>query len=586
MKKLILFLAVLANFGQSCRIEPPTQTEFALNVRLGGEPDRLNPMITNVSYATDILRLTHFPMLEYNPVTLELEPVLAANLPEITPIDTGALAGGQAFRYRIRPEAVWDDGQPITAHDYIFTLKAAFNPHVKATAWRGYLSIIRDVIVDPDDAKQFTVLTTDRYFLSLPATGNFNIYSKHTYDPQGLLDEVPLPWLSDPDKISALAPYEENLLAFAAAFTGEGYARDTALVKGAGPYQLAFWTSGQEIVLRRKRPWWGDPLAAEGNQFQALPTTLRFKIISDEQAALTLFKEGGLDIMGIVSSAGYASLDVDSLASMGIAAHFPQLMQYTFFALNNRRPALQDLRVRKALAHALNMNEVIKTVTLGLGERITGPFHPMRAYYNKSLKPVDFDLEKARKLLQEAGWVDSNNNGILDKIIHGTREELQLTLQIRAGSEQGQQIGLIYQQDLRKIGVKLNIEARDFKLITSDMASRNYDMAHIMLRQSPADDDPYQAWHSDADRPDGSNRYSYRSAITDSLINALRDEDDREKRYDLYRRIHATIYDDQPVIFLYTSKEPLLIRDNVKGLTPSPMRPGYYLPHLYIETLK
>lgn len=586
MKKLILALAVFVIVSQSCRIDPPSQTDFALNVRLGGEPDRLNPMITNVGYATDILRLTHFPMLEYNPVTMELEPLLAESMPEITPIDTGALAGGQAFRYRIRPEAVWDDGQPITAEDYIFSLKAAFNPHVKATAWRGYLSIIRDVIIDPKDSKQFTVLTTDRYFLSLPATGNFNIYPKHTYDPQGLLDKVPLPLLSDPDQIAALAPYEENLLAFAAAFTGEGYARDTALVKGSGPYQFTSWTSGQEIILQRKRPWWGDALSAEGNQFQALAVTLRFKIIPDEQAALTLFKEGGLDVMGMVSPAAYASLDADSLASLGIAAQFPQLMQYTFLALNNRRPALQDPQVRKALALALNMDEVIKTVTLGLGERITGPFLPMRAYYNKSLKPVAFDLEKARKLLEKAGWVDSNNNGILDKTINGKREELQFTLQIRAGSEQGQQIGLIYQQDLNKIGVKLQIEARDFKLISGDMASRNYDMAHIMLRQSPADDDPYQTWHSDADRPDGSNRYSYRSAVTDSLINALRDEDDREKRYDLYRRIHATIYDDQPVIFLYTPKEPLLIRDNVKGLTPSPMRPGYYLPHLYIESLK
>lgn len=577
----LLFCLLLS--VSACRPDRRTiPTDVEINARLAGEPDRLHPMLTSVGYATDILRLTHFPLLEFHPFTLEMEPILAAELPTVRKLDSGPWAGGQAFDYRIRSEARWDDGSPVTAADYVFTLKAAFHPLVKANAWRGFLSAIVDVQVDPEDPQKFTVYTADDYFLSLPVTGNFNIYPRHVYDPQGLLDAYTLADLRDPARADSLAAADERMKAFADQFTSEAWSRDTALVQGAGPYRLASWTSGQELLLVRKANWWGEGLPQAGEQFVARPARIRFKFIPDEQAALSLMRDGGLDVMAGVSPSLYNTLAADTSAGAPIASVLPVFMQYVFIAANNRDPKLADPRTRQALAHLTDVDEILKTVLLGLGERITGPFHPSKPYYDHQLKPIPFDPARARRLLEEAGWVDSDGNGVVDQVIGGKKTELALTLLIPAGSEVGPQIGLILQHGARQAGVDIRVESRDFKLITEQMARRDYHLSLLRLRQSPADDDPYQSWHSDSDRPDGSNRYSYRSAEADSLIQAIRLAPDQGTRYGLYRQLHRRIYEDQPVIFLYAPKEPVLARSAVKGLEPSPMRPGYYLPFLYL----
>lgn len=578
MNRPLLLLILTVSFLASCQTSDSRSGEDEIVVRMEGEPDRLHPMLTGVGYATDVLRLTHFPMLEFHPVTLELEPLLAESLPIVSQIDTGVWAGGQAFSYRIRTEARWDDGTPVTAEDYIFTLKAAFHPLVQASAWRSFLSIIRDVVPDPADPKRFTVMTADDYFLSLPVTGNFNIYPRHIYDPQGFLNDIPLRSFADQTTADSLANADNRLVEFATQFTTDRFGRDTAFVKGAGPYRLSSWTSGQELVLERKKDWWGNGIEGS-DQFIAKPSRIRYKFIPDDQSAVTLLRDGGIDLMG-ASPAAFQQFK-DSLDADQVDTYLPVYMQYVFLNLNNRNPKLADPLTRKALAHLVDADRIISSILHGLGERITGPFHPSKPYYDKQLKPVPYDPQESNRLLARAGWKDSNGDGTVDKMLDGKRTELSLTLLIRPGSDIAPAIGLLMQQGARKAGVDIRVETRDFKLITENMARRDYDMTLLSLRQSPADDDPYQAWHSDSDRPDGSNRCAYRSTEADSLITGIRTEQDLQKRYALYRKLHGVIHRDQPVIFLYAPKEPVLARKSVKGMQPSPMRPGYYVPFLH-----
>jgi ABC-type transport system substrate-binding protein len=580
--RFLFLLAPLLLFSACKSDRDPARGDFEIVARMDADPDRLHPMLTTVAYATDILRMTHFPLLEYHPITLELQPILAAQLPTVTNIDTGMWAGGQAFAYEIRPEATWDDGTPITAADYIFTLKAAFHPLVKANAWRGFLSLIKDVIVDPANPKKFTVLTGDNYFLSLPVTGNFNLYPRHKYDPNGFMDHVTLLQLGDPAIADSLVLADERLVEFATLFTTDQYGRDTAFVSGSGPYRLSSWTTGEEILLERKTNWWGDEVEKSNEQFIARPGRIRYKIIPDDQAALTLLRDGGLDVMGGVSPNLFAGIQKDSLAGKAYETYLAVFMKYVSLALNNHNPKLSDARTRNALAHVIDMDATIKTVMLGLGERIIGPFHPSKPYYNKALKPLAYDPAKARQLLKEAGWADSNGDGTVDRIIDGKKVELQLTLLLSPGSDVGQNIGLLLQKGGKEAGMDIKVETKDFKLILGDMAQKNYDMTIVSPRQSPADDDPYQVWHSDSDRPDGSNRVGYNSPVADSLILAIRDEKDNDKRYDLYKAFQKVLYQDQPAVFLYAPKEPVICRKAIKGMIPSPMRPGYYLPFLYL----
>lgn len=578
----LILLAGLLLIG-SCKNEPKSEATFIeIRARLAADPDRLNPMLSASGYATEVYKLTHFPLLEYHPITLELEPVIAIGLPVETPIDTGILAGGTAYTYEIRPEATWDDGTPITAADYVFTLKAALNPLTKANAWRGVLSFIHDVVIDPVNPRRFSVLTIERYFLALPATGNMNLYPAHIYDPHGLLADIPLRLLANPDSSEALAASDPRLAEFAALFTSDPYSRDTAMVQGAGPYRLARWDAGQEIVLERKTSWWGDKLNGVNDQFIAKPNRIRYKIIADEQAAITLLQDGGLDVVGELTPAAFTAIQADSVDQSGFDTHLPVFMQYYYLGLNNHNPKLADLQVRRALAHCLDLDLGIQSILHGLGQRIIGPFHPSKAYYNRKISPVPFDPSKARQLLVDAGWTDTNGNGTVDKKMNGKVVELHLTLLLAAGSEVGQNIGLLLQQGARQAGIEVALETKDFKLILGDMGKGNYDLAALRNRQSPADDDPYQYFHSDSDTPGGSNRVGYRSPVADSLILAIRNSPDQATRYRLYQQFQEVIAADQPVIFLYSPMEPVISRKSVRGMVPSPMRPGYYLPFLYL----
>ena len=581
MRNFGLFFLLVLLFV-ACRSNERDAGPVTLRARLAADPDRLNPMLATSGYANEVLKLTHFPLLEYHPYTLELQPVLAASLPRETAIDTGSLAGGTAYTYDIRPEATWDDGTPVTAADYIFTLKAAFNPLVKASAWRGYLSFIRDVIIDSANPRRFTVLTDQHYFLALPATGNFNLYPAHLYDPDSLLLDIPLSQLSDPASAEALAAEDPRLAEFAAQFTMDQRNRAPDMVRGAGPYQLAQWTTGQEIVLTRKPNWWGDPLAETNPILQARPDRIVFTILPDDQGALTLFRDGGLDIVGEVSPATYTGFVADTFDTT-YETYLPVYMQYYYFALNNRSPLLAEKAVRRALAHCVDLEQGIATVLQGLGERVIGPFHPSKSYYHHGLTPYPYDPQQARSLLAGAGWQDTDGNGIVDKLVDGKRVDLSLEILLGPGSETGRNLALLLQDGARQAGIDIQLATLEFRSILQRMASRDYHLTPLRARQSPADDDPYQTWHSDSDRPDGSNRFSYRSAVADSLIMVIRMTREESTRQAAYRTLQEVFHEDVPVIFLYAPKAPVITRPEVYHMEPSPMRPGYYLPFLSKE---
>ena len=123
--------------------------------------------------------LIFYPLAEYNPVSLKLEPLLIKKIPELEHIEEGEYTGMFQFEYEIMEEASWEDGSPVTAYDYLFTLKTAFNPRVNASSWRGFFSLIRDVLVDPSNPKKFSVVLEEDHILALELTCNFAIYPQY-----------------------------------------------------------------------------------------------------------------------------------------------------------------------------------------------------------------------------------------------------------------------------------------------------------------------------------------------------------------------------------------------------------------------
>ena len=182
-----------------------------VSARLRGEPDRLSPYFTLRGFSRQVYRHIFPTLLDFNPSTMKLEPMLAKALPTIEPIEEGPHAGGFAFSMEIKEQAVWDDGSPVLASDYIFTLKVIYNPKIggATAAYRGVLNIIKEVKVDPANPRKFTVYTDQPYLDAIRATGAW-IYPEYAYDPKGLLKDFSLTDISDAKKAQELAEKDEE----------------------------------------------------------------------------------------------------------------------------------------------------------------------------------------------------------------------------------------------------------------------------------------------------------------------------------------------------------------------------------------
>ena len=575
----LLLLAVLLLAG--CKSEPKEKLEFkntdnTVYVRLPADPDRLNPMLSTNSYARAVNEQMFYYLLHFDPRSLELTPQLAKAKPTVEEITEGEYAGGIAYTFEIHDEAQWDNGQPITARDFEFTLKALFNPRVNAAPVRAYLDFIADVQVDPANQKKFTVISNKKYIVAEAAVSNLPIIPAYVYDPQGLLLPFALKDLANAERAEALVKSDEALGLFAEAFNSAQYSREKGFIVGPGAYQFEEWQAGQQIVLTRKKNWWGDKLADKYPALRAYPERLVFKIIPDPAATLAALKDQQIDVTSQIDAKDFVDLQQNELVNKYFELHAPSSLAYYYVGLNAKNPKLSDKRVRLALAHLVDVPNLIDDLFYGLAERTTGPFHPAKPYYHQGLKPLEYDPEKARQLLASAGWEDTNGNGIADKEISGQRVELELEYLISNASNFAKNQALLFEDNARKAGVKVNIVAKEFTVLIDDLKKRNYEMASGAWAQDPVADDPKQLWHTESGTPDGSNRTGFGNAETDQLIEEIRTTLDEKKRNELYRRFQEIIYEEQPYIFLMAPKERLAISKRFTA-APSVRRPGFFV---------
>ncbi|NJK82650.1 MAG: hypothetical protein HC912_01390 [Saprospiraceae bacterium] len=348
-------------------------------------------------------------------------------------------------------------------------------------------------------------------------------------------------------------------------------------MSGSGPYRLKEWTTGQRLVLEKKQNWWGAKYAKENTFFQAKIDEITYQPIADGQTANIALQGEQIDVR-----ASIAPTDFDALTKDGYTPTLYELTKaptfnYGLWYINTKNKKLNDKRVRKALAHLLDVDQIIETVQNGLVERIVSPILPMMLGYNNQLQPISFDVDKAKALLAEAGWRDSNNNGIVDKMIDGQVLEMTLELLSVAGVQTQQDMALIFKEDAIKAGNQYrNNCQKNLIAMRSDMNKRNFDLVQSGLSiPTPWIFDPKQSWHTESDTPDGFNRSGFGNATSDALIDEIRVTQDTKKELDLYKQFQDIIYDEQPVLFLYGLPNFMAIHKRFKTETYA-LRPGYF----------
>ncbi len=565
---IFLVLTLLVIF--SCTNDQvKSSTQNTIHIGMKHEPKMLHPFIRPSGTAREIYQYLFTPMADYNPTTLELEPILIAAIPEPKTIVDEMGKTKIFYRLQFRDDARWSDGSPIDGYDYLFSVKAIKHPGTNAANYRNYLDHISDVDVHEDDPKIVDVYFDDYYMLAKELVSTMEIYPQHIYDPDNALNEISVSQLNS-KKAESLIQKNPKLVKFAQTFNSVKYARDT--IEGPGPYAFKKWIPNHLITLKKKKNYWAA--GSSNPSLVAHPEKMIFHFISDEAAMITQLKEGNIDVVKGLSSNAFIALKNNPEYRDKFDFLTPQVMKSYYIGLNNAHPILADKKVRSALAHLVDVDYLIESMEGGMAHRSVGIFNSAKPYYDKRLSPIAFDIERAKEILSNAGWRDEDGDGILEKNIGGKVLPLSLDFLI-TGSELSKTLAINLQENAKKAGVKINIITKKYsQILNNHIRKGDFALVPQALSQDLMLDDPYSKWHSDNANYKDSNLMMYKSKTADALIDSIRTTMDDAKRIQYYLKLQEVMYDDQPVIFLYNPIERIIVNKKWKG-SASPKRPGY-----------
>ena len=556
-----------------CRKEAAPEESFTVSVRIKTDPSFLNPLKSMGQLEGELTQYLFLPLADYHPASLQLIPILIDTIPVGIVHTDGTHAGRIEFRCRFREEAKWDDGSPITAQDYLFTVKAIKLEQLQiAPAIRSIFGQMLAIEPDSEDPRAFSVFLDKDFLLAKELAVITEVMPAYRYDPEGALAIFDirdgLLAFPEPPDSTQLTRFDRFVETFNHADNGRKW------VEGSGPYRLESWQTKQRISLIRKENYWGSafPLNPYLNQH---PERILFEVYPDDQAAFTAIQNGTLDVIGGLDGFNYSRLKADERAAERISFYTQPLQSYYFIAINNDDEMLKDKNLRKALARLIDVETFIQNQESGLGVRLQGPILPSRQYYNDTLEPIPYDPEGARQLLTASGWTDSNGNGTIDKQIDGKRMECSLEILI-TGKPLGKNMALTLKERASEVGIDIRIVTRDARLVREDIAARKFDLYPNGLNYGLYPEDLYQSWHSDNYYPGGSNKYGFEHPKIDSIIEEIRETLDSTKLDHLYREFQAVVYEEQPSIFLYAPTNNILVSKRLEPLITA-KQPGYFL---------
>ncbi len=436
--------------------------------------------------------------------TLSLQPRLAESW-QISP-------DGKAITFTLRGDALWSDGQPVTAEDVLFTYALATNPQV------GYTGRDRFAGID-------TVKVRD------PHTIRFKF--KKAY-PDALLD-LQIPIL--PKHILASVPPEQLRQA---AFNRQPV--------GNGPFVLKEWRANDRIVFEANEHYYGGRPKLD---------RVVFRIVPDETVLLSSLLTGEIDLLPYVAPNKLGEIERQPELRL---MRYPD-RGYSFLALNLKRPVFEDRSVRQAITKAVQRQNLVDVLLNGQGRLIPGPIPPYFWASDESL-PVDvFNPEEAKNLLELAGWTDRDGDGVRET----NGRALEFTMKTNADNKLRSDALVMMQADLEKAGIQAKPELLEFgKLVEDVLQRRDFDTVLLSWKTGYAAD-PSQVWHSEAIQ-NGYNLISYSNPRVDSLLVAAREESDRAKAKPPWYEFQRLVAADCPYVFLYNQDNPAAVRQRLQNV--------------------
>lgn len=497
---------------------------------LPAEPRTLNPLTARDLYARYVRGYGKVfqTLADYDVATMKLKGVLAESW---TLEDDG-----KVITFKLRPEAKWSDGKPVTADDVVFSVETVKNPKIDCPDVRNYFEDL--VRVEKIDDHTVRYHWRKKYFKSLEVAGDGTfIIPKHIYGPVVA---------ADPEKFNRIR--------------GSTADNKDDPVIGSGPYILERWDTGQSITLARNTNYWGDPPALD---------KMVFKFIKNEQAALQAFEKGEVDMIAPTPRQYDAKAnDPEFRRKYRIVKFSSPLSGYSYVGYNGKKPLFADKRVRQALTMALDRELIIRDMWFNIGQVGYSPFYQMGPQTAPDLKPWPYDLERSRRLLAEAGWRDTDGDGILDKDGRKFAFKFLMTTDNKVGEEQARYL----QSQFAKLGIKVELNALEWSSFLEKINNQDYECTALAWGGGSPENDPYQIWHSSQAVDRGSNFVSFINKRADELIEQARQELDTDKRNALYHEFHRILHEEQPYTFLVAREFVYFINPRFENVKAHPLR--------------
>lgn len=472
------------------------------------DASNLLPMLSTDSASTEVSSAIYNGLIRYNK-DLEFEGDLAESWQ--------VSDDGLEIVFHLRHDVRWHDGAPFTSADVLFTYQLLIDPETPTAYSERYKQVTEALAPDP-----YTfIVRYKKPLASALISWGMGIHPKHLLEGQEIATS-PL----------ARAPI------------------------GTGPYRFVEWLQGEKIVLERNEDY-----------FEGAPYIKRivFRIIPDLTTMFLELQSGGLDKMGLTPLQYARQTKAPGFVRRFNKYRYPAF-SYTYLGYNLNKPMFQDRRVRQALSYAINKQELVDGVLLGLGQPANGPYKPGSWPNNAKIKPYPYDPLKAKTLLDEAGWSDHDNDGIRDK----DGVPLAFTIITNQGNDQRIKSGEIIQRRFQEIGVDAKLRVIEWASLLKEFINPgNFDVT-IMAWTVPIDPDAYNVWHSSKTGPNGLNFIGFKNDRVDELLEQGRSTFDQAERKKIYDEFQEILAEEQPYTFLFVPDSLPVVARRFHGIEEAP----------------
>ncbi|MDP8567130.1 peptide-binding protein [Methylophilus aquaticus] len=504
----------------------PPQPGGTMISAMPSDPSSLISMVAGESASSAISAHIFNALLQYDQ-NLDLTGELAERW-EVS-------ADKKTISFHLKPGLKWADGHALTSADVLFTWQLVTNETTHSPYASDYQLVTQ---AEAPDAHTFIVHYAQAFSPALNSWAGLQILPKHLLQGQDV-----------------------HTTAFAQKPVGSHY------------YQLKEWRHGEYLKLVK------NPHAALG---EPNIDWLIERIIPDPAAQFLELMADNIDSMNM-DPITYARIIPSRPALQARLNQYKELgNSYTYLGFNLKHKPFDDMRVRKAINLAIDKQEIIDGVYLGLGVPIASPYKPGTRWSNPALTPYPYDPQQAKALLAEAGYRDTDGDGYVDR----NGQKLSFEVLTNHGNKEREKTVVIIQRRLKEVGIDIRVRSIEWaSLITRFIKTGDFD-AVVMGWGLGLDPDQYNIWHSSQQKPGQFNFIGYHNAEVDRLLEQGRVEFDQEKRMHLYHALAEKLYNDSPIVYLSAGYGLTAIHKRIQGIM-QPVPPagvGYDSQKWYIPS--